>query len=679
MKSDILRCKCAFLLLSLAVAVGACSVGATAAERYSPDDLLSMNMEDLVNVKVTSLSKREESYMSTAGALFVISNDDIRRSGVRSIPDALRLAPGLQVSQTNANQFQIGMRGQGDFWSDLLLVMVDGRPVYNTTFSGVWWVAQNYPLEEIERIEIVRGPGGAVWGSNAVNGVINIITRQAGASQGLRVTAGTGTEETGFGNISYGARAGNLDYRLYAMRETRDTGLALNVATETPDFRRMKQQGFRLDWQADASTKVSLHGDAYQIKTGQFGYWMPNPAPLNFIEFTNSLNGFNGKNLVLSMEKELASNVTFKGRLFYDQFKLHTKIIREKKETFDGDFQLDFADVLNQNISVGTDIRRMSSHFDNTPQFQMPSRTTGLASFFINDELSLFDGLFRIIGGVKVERNSYTRWETQPSIRAIVSDDRWALWAAASKAARTPNDMENGLVWNRKASGCVSGVGSPCVVRQIGDGRVNTEWVHAYEVGARLRPTEKSLIEVTAFKLFYKGIPDTWQDRNPANPYLVNGIIPEYLRNVLNGKGEGFEANFRVQASDQLTFKGSYTYLHQNFVDYPIKDAETKWTVLSNKFQDPKSRFHLGVSWNPLKSLEVDTNLYFTGPFREGDVTGNHRLDLRVGWKPSEAMEISFVGQDLIKLNHQENGNNSMQYASLIQQRWYAQATYSYD
>ncbi|MDQ6996936.1 MAG: TonB-dependent receptor plug domain-containing protein, partial [Mariprofundus sp.] len=135
-----------------------------------------MNIEDLVNVKVTTLSRREEKYMDTAGAVFVISRDDIRRAGVRSIPDALRLAPGLQVSQTNMNQYQIGIRGQTDFWTDLLLVMVDGRPVYNTTFSGVWWVAQNYPLEDIERIEIVRGPGGALWGSNATNGVINIIT-----------------------------------------------------------------------------------------------------------------------------------------------------------------------------------------------------------------------------------------------------------------------------------------------------------------------------------------------------------------------------------------------------------------------------------------------------------------------------------------------------------------------
>ncbi|RLL52312.1 TonB-dependent receptor [Mariprofundus sp. EBB-1] len=666
------------VLLPLMVAVGISAIPAVSAERYSADDLLSMDLEQLANVKVTTLSKREERYMATAGAVFVITSDDIRRSGVRSIPDALRLAPGLQVSQTNANQFQVGIRGQTDFWTDLLLVMVDGRPIYNTTFSGVWWVAQNYPLEEIARIEIVRGPGGAIWGSNAVNGVINIITKKAGASQGLRITAGEGTEETGFGNISYGASSGDVDYRLYAMRETRDGGLSGNGLNDMPDFRRMKQQGFRLDWNASASTKVSLHGDAYQIHSGQYGTWMPNPTVGNASNAQiNSLNAFSGKNIVSRVETDIASNVSLKGQLFYDQYKVHTQIIREKKETFDGEFQVDFSDILNQNISVGTNVRRLRSHFNNTPQFQMPTRTTGITSFFINDELALFDGMFRIIGGLKLEKNSYTTWESQPSIRTIVSNDNWAVWASASRTVRTPNDMENGLSWNRKASGWCTPP-RVCLVKQTGDGRAKSEHVKSYEVGARLRPTEKSLIELTAFKTIYKGVLDTWQDKSNLATNAATGITYEYLTNVLNGKGDGFEANFRVEAFDELTLKGSYTYLHQVYVDYPVKDGETKWTVLSNKFQDPRSRFHVGLSWDPTKMLEFDANVYFNGPFRDGSVNGNHRLDMRVGIKPIEGLEISFVAQDMMNLKHFENENNSMQYATQQQQRWYMRATYLY-
>ncbi|MDQ6997879.1 MAG: TonB-dependent receptor plug domain-containing protein [Mariprofundus sp.] len=666
------------VLLPLMAAVGISAIPAVSAERYSADDLLSMKFEELVNVKVTTLSKREERYMATAGAVFVITNEDIRRSGVRSIPDALRLAPGLQVSQTNANQFQVGIRGQTDFWTDLLLVMVDGRPIYNTTFSGVWWVAQNYPLEEIERIEIVRGPGGAIWGSNAVNGVINIITKKAGASQGLRITAGEGSEETGFGNISYGASSGDVDYRLYAMRETREGGLSGNGLNDMPDFRRMKQQGFRLDWNASASTKVSLHGDAYQIHSGQYGTWMPNPTVGSASNAQiNSLNGFSGKNIVSRVETDIASNVSLKGQLFYDQYKVHTQIIREKKETFDGDFQIDFSNILNQNISLGTNIRRLRSHFNNTPQFQMPTRTTGITSFFINDELALFDGMFRIIGGLKLEKNSYTTWESQPSIRTIVSNDNWAVWASASRTVRTPNDMENGLSWNRKASGWCTPPRA-CLVKQTGDGRAKSEHVKSYEVGARLRPTEKSLIEITAFKTIYKGVLDTWQDKSNLATNAATGITYEYLTNVLNGKGDGFEANFRVEAFDELTLKGSYTYLHQVYVDYPVKDGETKWTVLSNKFQDPRSRFHVGLSWDPTKMLEFDANVYFNGPFRDGSVNGNHRLDMRVGIKPIEGLEISFVAQDMMNLKHFENENNSMQYATQQQQRWYMRATYLY-
>ena len=639
---------------------------------------MALRFEELINVTVSSLSKREEKYLSTAGAVFVISDEDIRRAGVRSIPDALRLAPGLQVSRTNMNQFQIGIRGQTDFWTDSLLVMVDGRPVYNTTFSGVWWVAQNYPLEEIDRIEIIRGPGGAIWGSNAVNGVINIITKNAEQTQGARITAGGGTEEKGFASIRYGNRIGRFNYRVYGMGENRHGGLANHgnalfaFGAEANDYRRFNQQGFRFDFDAVA-TKISLHGDSYKMRSGQVAYWIPSiQLGQRHIQYAGA-NLFNGKNMVFRLEKVLFPGMLFKGQLFYDQYKVHTQIIREKKETFDGDFQVDFTDVLNQDISLGMNIRRLRSRFNNTPQFQMPTRTTKLSSFFFNDQLTLFDGLLRITGGVKVERNSYTSWEHQPSARAIVSDDSWALWVAASESVRTPNDMENGLQWNRKTTG-----GPPYIVRQIGDGRVTTEKVRSYEVGARLRPSELSLIEVTAFKLFYKGIPDTWQARAQ---WFNDGLIPvypEYLTNVLNGKGDGVEVNFRYQPKEWVTLKGSYTYLHQIFDDFPIKDGETIWTVRSNKGQDPANRFHVGLSLDPFQDIEFDANLYFTGPFREGDIFGHHRLDVRFGWEPIDGLEISAVGQDLLRYSHRENTDNSLEYSTMIQQGYYILMTYHY-
>lgn len=656
---------------------------AWADERYSADKLLAMSIEDLVNVKVTSLSKREETYMSTAGAVFVITGDDIRRSGVRSIPDALRLAPGLQVSQTNNNQFQIGIRGQTDFWTDLLLVMVDGRPIYNTTFSGVWWVAQNYPLEDIDRIEIVRGPGGAVWGSNAVNGVINIITKQAGESHGLRISGGGGTEDKGFGNIKFGSSIGSLDYRLYSMRETRDGGLFEDThgngyvaGEDSPDFRRMKQHGFRLDWDANESTRISLHGDSYQITAGQAGYWLPTvTAPIQTHVPYRELNGFSGKNLVFHMEKELFPDVVFKGQLFYDQYKVHTRIFREKKESLDADFQVDFAHLYGQNISLGANVRRMKSRYSNTLQLQMPDRTTQLSSFFFNDEIAFFGDYFRLIGGVKMERNAYTSWEYQPSVRAVYSDETWALWASASRAIRTPNDMEKGGIWNVKRTGA----GPAVLLRVIGDGSVDTEKVTTYELGGRLRPTEQSLIELTAFKIYYKGIPDT--HANAASLFFDNGIpvVPVNLINMLNGEADGVEANFRYQPVHWLTLKGSYTYLHQVYEDWPIKDAETRSTVNSTKEQDPANRFHLGISLGPVRNVEFDANLYFSGPFRGGDIMGYHRLDLRLGWKPVQGLEFSLGGRDMLRYSHMENPGNSMEYQSLIQQRYYIQATFSYN
>lgn len=660
---------------------------ALATDRLSVNTLLSMGIKDLVNVKVTSLSKHEERYMSTAGAVFVISNDDIRRSGARSIPDALRLAPGLQVSQTNMNQYQIGIRGQTDFFTDLLLVMIDGRPIYTTTFSGVWWVAQNYPLEGIERIEVVRGPGGAVWGSNAVNGVINIITKDAAGLRGLRFSAGAGTEDKGFGNISYGSSLGKLDFRLYGMNELRDGGLAdriiggfqpgeqgYKIDDDMPDFRRMNQQGFRMDWQANNATLLSLHGDAYHITTGVSSFWMPivtTPAQAGYNY--NGLNTFNGKNLVFRIENKLRPGITLKGQLIYDQYRIDTKIVHENKETFDGEFQVDFSEILKQRISLGVNVRQLHARYDNTPQFQMPSRTTGLTSFFINDTLSLFDDLFQIIGGVKMERNSYTDWVYQPSARAIISNDYWALWVSASQAARTPNDMENGLIWNVKRS-------SNMLVKVIGDAKVaQTEKVTSYEIGGRVRPSEDMLIELTAFKIFYKGVLDTWLDTDFSNPYLAQGILPVYLTNVLNGRGDGLEVNFRYQPQWWVTLKGSYTYLHQTYVDYPIQDRQTASAIRSNKGQDPNNRFHVGVSLNPITNVELDANLYFTGPFREGAVAGYHRFDLRLAWKPKENLEIELVGQDMLQASHKSNVESVMGAESKIQQRYYMSAAYHYD
>ncbi|MDQ6992241.1 MAG: TonB-dependent receptor plug domain-containing protein [Mariprofundus sp.] len=677
------RCLGLFLLLGL-------PVDGMAAERYTPNELLSMSVEELMNVKVTTLSKREEKYMGTAGAVFIITSDDIRRSGARSIPDALRLSPGLQVSQTNMNQWQIGIRGQSDFFTDLLLVMVDGRPIYTTTFSGVWWGVQNYPLEDIKRIEIVRGPGGAIWGSNAVNGVINIITKTAGQSPGLRITAGGGTEDKGFGNISYGSHSGHVDYRIYAMNELRDGGLVPNygyigykAGANAPDFRRLNQNGFRMDWQADALTKVTLHGDAYQVKTGVVNFWTPNVStnPVGLTEVYTGLNEFAGRNLVLRMEKEISPDITLKSQLIYDQYKIHSQFLREQKDTYDADLQFDFADVMNQNISVGMDLRRMISHFNNTPQFKMPSRKTAITSFFVNDELKLFDGLVRIIGGVKTERNSYTKWISQPSVRAVISDDNWALWSSVAKSVRTPNDMENGLRWNLRAT---SGPVTPTnptgkyLLQQVGNGSAKAEAVLTYEVGGRLRPDEKSLIEITAFQIQYRGVLDTWQDKkNAANPFVVNGIMPEYLTNVLNGRGDGIEANFRYQPQLWMTLKGSYTYLHQVYSAYPISDGETKWTVKTNIGQDPRHRFHVGVSLNPAENIEFDTNLYYTGSFREGDISKYHRLDMRLAWRPIKNLELTLVGQDMLRSSYQSNNDSIMGLSSRIQQRYYAQATYT--
>jgi len=644
-----------------------------------------MDIKDLMNVKFTTLSKREETYMSTAGAVFVISSDDIRRSGMRNIPDLLRMVPGLQVSQSNMNQFVVGSRGQTDFWSDLLLVMVDGRPVYSTTFSGVWWVAQNYPLEEIEQIEVVRGPGGALWGSNATNGVINIITRHAGTSPGLRISSGAGTEDKGFGNISYASNNGNLDYRLYGMSEYRDGGLSTGssanypIGTDMPDSRHMNQQGFRLDWDAAATTKITLHGDAYHMQMGQTGYWVPTITPgQGTAQYTGS-NHLRGQNLVFNQESELTPAIKFKTQLFYDQTKVDTLLFHENKVTVNGDLQIDLSDVWGQDISLGSGVRNVKNTYANTPQLQLQDRTTKLYTFFINDELSFLDAHMRLIGGLKMEQNSYTRWENQPSVRAVYADETWALWTAASRSVRIPNDSEKSALWNIQTVNNPAAPALPILARTIGNGQVTTEKVTTYEIGGRMRPTEQCLVEATLFKTYYKGVPESYS--RPAAMFIDKGIpvLPVYITNLLNGEGHGAELNFRYQPQYRVKLKGSYTYLQQQYYARSAPDAATLAAARKIKSLDPAHRFHAGASFNVSSNVEFDANYYFTGSFREGSVPANRRLDLRLGWKPEAGLEISLAGQNLLQARHQENLDNARAYASFIQRRYYLQASYHLD
>lgn len=667
---------------------------AHAEDLYSAEEMLGMSMQELMNIKVISVSKREESYYDAAAAAFIITQNDIRRAGARNIPEALRLAPGVEVNRVNANQYAVAIRGQNDLFSDKLLVLMDGRSLYTPTTSGVFWVAQNYPMEDIERIEVIRGPSGAIWGANAVNGVINIITKNAHATTGTRLSLGGGIEEKGFANLRFGADLGKVALRTYLMQEERDGGVypresaqpaAFPAGNNAPDSRKLTQGGFRADWIYDDHTDISLHGDIYRVKAGAFGTYVPQPFVATEKPYV-ATHSYNGHNLTGQITRRFDGESSFKGQLYYDQYLVDTISYGEQRNTFDIDMQYNSPRLIGNLVSIGANYRNSASIVTDKPTLQMPDDTMDLVSLFINDDIELIEDRFHVIAGVKFEKSTYMDWQAQPHLRAIYTGDQWGLWASASRAVRSPNMAEASVIAN-----VASGPGF--VARGVGNGGVEPERVESYEAGIRLYPG-KTLLQLTAFHINYRGISDL-NNTLPADIITTpqGQIYPFYFKNVLDGKSEGFEADLTTRLNEWAKVKGTYSYLHQSYrpVAALANNAEALTTVQSTLKQSPKNRYSLGLSLDPTPSLELDLNLYGWSLFRDDNfgaadpVTGNrrvvnsyNRLDARIGWQANDHLNISIIGQNLLKAAHREDVDSALEYSSLIQQAFYMKADYSF-
>lgn len=644
-----------------------------AAGPAAANELLNLSIEELMYVPVTSASKREEPYVNTAAAIFVISESMIRRSGARSIAEALRLAPGLEVQKLNANLYGIAARGQNDIYSDKLLVMIDGRSVYSPTFSGVWWQTINYPLEDIERIEVLRGASGAVWGANAVNGVINIITKSALKTEGILFNAGNGSEEKGFASLRAGGRQGNAWFRAYAMGEERDGGL-LASGVDAPDYRRFGQGGFRLDWEKSALTEISLRGDLYDMKAGAFGN-TANPG-IGITPFT-SQSRYKGYNTLLRVEHELMPKLELTAQGYFDHQEFAHRIFGERRDTTDIDLQMNTTWLPRQTLSLGLTARQAHNTTVNSDVFTIRGGPLNTYGLFINDEINLWNRQLKLIVGTRLEKNSYTAgWQGQPTARIIYTDDKWSAWAAVSRAVRLPNQTENGMVYEVNA-----GVG--WVRRAVGDGRATSERMTSYEAGLRLFPNENLLIQANAFEYRYRGAIDILY-LGATDHYIENTywVIPVYLTNLLNGKATGGELDVSWRVNHWLELSGWINYMHQSYYPSPVSNTQSINSAYTVTRQSPKMRYHTAIGLNPTPDTDIDLNHYAWQSYRDLNVNNprlriheHHRLDLRLAWRPADGVELSLVAQDLLKWKHAEDIDNVLENATYSQQAVYGSIT----
>ncbi len=438
------------LLLVTASLTLTCS--AVSAERSNGVDLTELSIEEVLQLEVTSAAKKPQKLANTAAAIFAITADDIRRSGATSIPEALRMVPGLQVARIDANKWAITSRGFNGRFANKLLVLIDGRSVYTPSFSGVYWEVQDTLLADVDRIEVIRGPGAALWGANAVNGIINIITKHARDTRGSLLTAGAGTEERGFGSLRYGTALSDAAFlRFYAKYFNRDSSVDPE-GQDTSDAWEMVRSGLRLDWQLTDHDDLTVQGDVYHGDAAQT-LSLPSFLP-PFRERRTVDIDWAGGNLLARWQHRFSelSNLTL--RAYYDRTDRDEKdIIRETRDTFDLDVQHQFSWGSRQDIIWGLGYRFTDDKFTSSPfiTIQPNSRSQHLFSAFVQDDITLIKDRLHVILGSKFEHNDYTGFEIQPTARLLwTPHKRHTVWTSISRAVRTPSRGDNDTLTNQR-------------------------------------------------------------------------------------------------------------------------------------------------------------------------------------------------------------------------------------
>jgi iron complex outermembrane recepter protein len=592
---------------------------ATAAE--SAATLKKLSMRELMDIEVTSVSKRPESLAETASAIQVITRDDIRRSGATRLPEALRLASNLEVDQIDSSQWAISARGFNSPLANKMLVVIDGRTVYSPLFAGVFWDVQDVLLEDIERIEVISGPGATLWGANAVNGVINILTRGTKETQGLLVEGGGGAELRGFGGLRYGgALTPNLSFRVYGKYTDRDGTIFPNGREAGNDYQ-MGHGGIRLDWKASDVNLFTLQGDLYESRIAAAGT-------------DDSLS--RGGNVLGRWSHRVSDNSDFKLQFYFDQARRNVPgQYYDLLDTYDVDFQHRFPLGGRNDIVWGAGYRLAEDDFGSSALSLVPPRRS-LQTFgaFAQDEIALVKDWLHLTLGTKLEHNDYSGFEVQPSARlAWKLSQQQTLWGAISRAIRAPSRIDRELV-------------VPPVT--FGSPDFESEKLHAYELGYRVQPRKQLSFSLAVFYNQYGDIRSEEQV-NPATPF------PLVFGNGQKGKSYGAELTADYRVTNWWRLRTGHTELR---VHIRRKPGSTDISSGVAEAADSNHYFTLRSSFDLPRHIEFDPTFRYvsriTNPSQA--VPGYSELDLRLAWKPKPKVELSVVGQNLLHDHHAEFG-----------------------
>ena len=620
-------------------------------------DLTQLSLEDLMNTKVTSVSKKEQSLSRTAAAIFVITTADIRRSGATNIPDLLHMVPGLDVAQINANTWAISARGFNHQFSDKLLVLIDGRTVYTPLFAGVYWDTQDVPLEDIERIEVIRGPGATVWGANAVNGVINIITKSAAETQGGLLVAGGGTQDLALGMAQYGGKIGkDASYRVFAKYLDHNHSPDL-TGQSGDDGWHLSHVGFRTDASLTQKDSLTVEGDLYGGTEGaNFGHIVSIAPPVN--ENVNGSEKIPGGDILSRWNHVCSSRSDTTLQFYFDRYERDGHELSENRDTFDLDFQHHLALGARHDLIWGVDYRHSSDFTVGTiDQAWVPAGgALQLFSTFVQDEIVLKPDRVFLTVGTKLENNYYAGWDVDPSVRvAWTPTKRHSFWAAVSRAARTPSRREEDADINIAAFPGPGGV--PALLTLTGNPDEKSEHVLAYEAGYRAQPVGPFSIDVAAFFNSYTDLATT----EAGSPFLVVNPAPAHLvfplvwGNLMHGTTDGIEVSANWKVNDRWTLSPGYALLQMHLHTDPTSQDTT--TLADTEGSSPRHQAQLRSHLNLPARFVWDVSGYFVERLPAQEVPSYSRIDTQLSRQLGERLELSLVGQNLLRDHHLESND----------------------
>jgi len=642
--------------------------------------LLHLSLTELLDTEITSVAKKTQKVSESAAAIAVITQEDIRRSSATTLPDVLRLATGLQVGQVNGHTWAISARGFNDVYAAKLLVLIDGRSVYMPDFSGVMWDMQDMVLEDIERIEVIRGPGGTVWGSNAVNGVINVITKHSKDTVGTLISAGSGTVDKAFGSLRHGLALSEHSYlRVYAKELLQNAFEPSNALQEkwfhsqppknkgeANDAWRVRRAGIRLDSDSNASTHWMFQAESSNLEKSNYGFFTRDA----------STQVAHGGHILGSLQHSISETSEFFAQAYYDYAQRDFNLVAVRNETFDFDFHHRWQFSPQHEFTWGGGYRALLENSDskNTQAFQQipsfnyptPFLHSKIINLFLQDEIRLHPNLKLTLGN-KLERNDATTWENQPNIRLMwTASPQHSFWSAISRSVRTPARTERDLALIYAIGiqyPIAPNITLPLVNPVSGTPNIRSEKQLSYELGWRFHPNKQLSVDTAVFFNHYDDLISFAFAAPTLNLAIPALVMPITLKNTGSANTTGIEVNADWQVSPQWRLHAGYSYLHSvasMFKDVSLTPESTSRFMMG---WNAPHQLNLRSHWNFAPRWQWDVNLRWLSRIdippdetlaQANSIRAYMSLDTRLSWQINKQVELSLVGKNLLSKQHLE-------------------------